>query len=64
VAILLAMAAAFVVMINSERVYKLVRKDGSRILTKIMGIVLATIAIEMAVNGLVQAFPILTGTGI
>ena len=64
VAILLAMAAAFVVMINSEGVYRLIRKDGSRVLTKIMGIVLATIAIEMAVNGLVQAFPILTGAGI
>jgi multiple antibiotic resistance protein len=64
VAILIAMAAAFVVMINSEGVYRLIRKDGSRVLTKIMGIVLATIAIEMAVNGLVQAFPILTGVGI
>jgi multiple antibiotic resistance protein len=63
-AILIAMAAAFVVMINSERVYKFIRKDGSRVLTKIMGIVLATIAIEMAVNGLIQAFPVLTGAGV
>jgi multiple antibiotic resistance protein len=64
VAILIAMAAAFVVLINSEWVYRLIRKDGSRVLTKIMGIVLATIAIEMAVNGLTQAFPVLTGIGV
>jgi len=59
VAILIAMAAVFVVLINSERVYGIIKKDGSRVLTKIMGIVLATIAIEMAVTGLHEAFPIL-----
>ena len=61
VAILIAMAAAFVVLINSEWMYRFIKKDGSRVLTKIMGIVLATIAIEMAVNGLHQAFPLLAG---
>ena len=63
-AILIAMAAAFIVLINSERVYRFIRKDGSRVLTKIMGIVLATIAIEMAVSGLHQAFPVLGAAGI
>jgi multiple antibiotic resistance protein len=58
-AILLAMGAAFLFLINSERVYAIIRKDGSRVLTKIMGIVLATIAIEMIVNGLLIAFPLL-----
>ncbi len=62
-AILIAMAAAFIVLINSERVYRFIRKDGSRVLTKIMGIVLATIAIEMAVSGLHQAFPVLGAAG-
>jgi multiple antibiotic resistance protein len=59
IAILLAMAAAFVLLINCERVYNAIRKDGARVLTKIMGIVLATIAVEMAANGLVHAFPAL-----
>ncbi|HTX44453.1 MAG TPA: MarC family protein [Methanocella sp.] len=59
VAILLAMAATFVVLVNCEWVYNVIRKDGARVLTKIMGIVLATIAVEMAVNGLVHAFPAL-----
>jgi multiple antibiotic resistance protein len=59
IAILIAMAAAFVILINSDRVYSIIRKDGARVLTKIMGIVLATIAIEMVVNGLLHAFPIL-----
>ena len=59
IAILIAMAAAFVILINCDRVYSLIRKDGARVLTKIMGIVLATIAIEMVVNGLLHAFPIL-----
>jgi multiple antibiotic resistance protein len=59
VAILLAMAAAFLILINCEWVYNVIRKDGARVLTKIMGIVLATIAVEMAVNGLIHAFPVL-----
>jgi multiple antibiotic resistance protein len=58
-AILLAMAASFVILINCDWVYNAIRKDGARVLTKIMGIVLATIAVEMAVNGLVHAFPAL-----
>jgi multiple antibiotic resistance protein len=62
VAILIAMAASFVVLINSERVYAFIRKDGSRVLTKIMGIVLGTIAIEMAVSGIHEAFPALASS--
>lgn len=58
-AILLAMGASFLILINSELVYNVIKKDGSRVLTKIMGIVLATIAIEMVVNGMLIAFPIL-----
>jgi multiple antibiotic resistance protein len=58
-AILIAMIAAFIILINSELVYSMIRKDGSRVLTKIMGILLATIAIEMTVNGLLIAFPLL-----
>ncbi|MGA9141600.1 MAG: MarC family protein [Methanocella sp.] len=61
VAILIAMGAAFLVLINSERVYSFVKKDGSRVLTKVMGIILATIAIEMAIGGLHEAFPVLVG---
>ncbi len=59
IAILLAMAASFIILVNCEWVYNAIRKDGARVLTKIMGIVLATIAVEMAVNGLVHAFPAL-----
>jgi len=63
-AILVSMTGAFIVLINSERVYRFVKKDGARVLTKIMGILLATIAIEMAVSGLHQAFPILGAAGV
>ncbi len=59
VAIMIAMAAGFIILINCETVYNLIRKDGARVLTKIMGIVLATIAIEMVVNGLLNVFPAL-----
>lgn len=59
VAILLAMGAAFLILVNCDWVYGAIRKDGARVLTKIMGIVLATIAVEMAVNGLLDAFPML-----
>ena len=56
---MIAMAAAFIILINCETVYSIIRKDGARVLTKIMGIVLATIAIEMVVNGLLHVFPAL-----
>ena len=56
---MIAMAAGFIILINCETVYSLIRKDGARVLTKIMGIVLATIAIEMVVNGLLNVFPAL-----
>ena len=59
VAILLAMVGGFIILINCETVFSLIRKDGARVLTKVMGIVLATIAIDMVVNGLMHAFPIL-----
>jgi multiple antibiotic resistance protein len=59
VAILIAMAAAFAILINSELMYRVIRKDGARVLTKVMGIVLATIAVEMVISGLLNAFPIL-----
>ena len=62
VAILLAMLASFAILINSESIYAIIKKDGSRVLTKIMGIVLATIAIQMIVNGLLVAFPVLGDT--
>ena len=59
IAILLAMAATFIILINCEWVYGIIRKDGARVLTKIMGIILATIAIEMAVSGILHVFPAL-----
>ncbi len=59
IAILIAMAAAFIIVINCDWVYGAIKKDGARVLTKIMGIVLATIAVEMMVNGLLHAFPVL-----
>jgi len=59
IAILIAMAATFLIVINCDWVYGAIKKDGARVLTKIMGIVLATIAVEMIVNGLLHAFPVL-----
>ncbi|HTY91018.1 MAG TPA: MarC family protein [Methanocella sp.] len=58
-AILLAMGATLLILINCDWVYSAIKKDGARVLTKIMGIVLATIAVEMIVNGVLHAFPAL-----
>ena len=58
-AILIAMIAGFIILVNCETVFNIIRKDGARVLTKVMGIVLATIAIDMVVNGLLHAFPVL-----
>jgi multiple antibiotic resistance protein len=57
-AIVIAMLLFWAITINSDLVYRAVKKDGARALTKIMGIVLAAIAIEMVISGVKAAFGI------
>lgn len=59
VAILIAMLLTWIVEVNSDLLFSILHKDGTKVLTKIMGIVLAAIAVEMIVVGLTGAFPVL-----
>lgn len=58
-AIIVAMIASWVIVVNCDLLYSVLHKDGTRVLTKIMGIVLAAIATEMVIAGLSGAFPAL-----
>src|SRR5271157_51952 len=60
-AILIAMAGSWIVVVNSDLLYSIFHKDGTRVLTKVMGIVLAAIATQMMVSGLSGSFPALQG---
>ncbi|HUL62728.1 MAG TPA: MarC family protein [Methanocella sp.] len=59
VAILIAMAGSWIILVNSDLLYMVLKRDGTRVLTKVMGIVLAAIATGMMLNGLQHAFPML-----
>jgi len=58
-AILIAMAASWIIVINSDLLFSIFHKDGTRVLTKVMGIVLAAIATGMMLTGISGAFPAL-----
>jgi multiple antibiotic resistance protein len=58
-AILIAMAASWLIVVNCDLLYSFIRKDGARVLTKIMGIVLAAIATGMMITGISGSFPAL-----
>ena len=59
VAILLAMLGSWIIVVNSDLLYSVLKRDGTRVLTKVMGIVLAAIATGMVLGGLQHAFPML-----
>jgi len=58
-AILIAMVASWIIVINSDLLFSIFHRDGTRVLTKVMGIVLAAIATGMMLNGISGAFPAL-----
>lgn len=59
VSILIAMAASWLVVVNCDLLYSFIHKDGARVLTKVMGIVLAAIATGMMITGISGSFPAL-----
>jgi multiple antibiotic resistance protein len=60
-AIGIAMLASWIIVVNSDLLYSFIHKDGARVLTKVMGIVLAAIATGMMINGISGSFPALLG---
>jgi multiple antibiotic resistance protein len=59
-AIVIAMLGSWIIVVNSDLLYSVIHRDGTRVLTKVMGIVLAAIATGMMVNGISGSFPALT----
>ncbi|MCD1294561.1 antibiotic resistance protein [Methanocella sp. CWC-04] len=60
-AIVLAILVSWIILVNCDFLFSIFRKDGTRVLTKVMGIILAAIATEMVIGGLSGAFPALLG---
>ncbi|HMK46665.1 MAG TPA: MarC family protein [Methanocella sp.] len=60
-AIIIAMIGSWIVVVNSDLLFSVLHKDGTRVLTRIMGIILAAIATDMIIRGLQNVFPILHG---
>ncbi len=60
-AILIAMAASWLIVVNCDLLYSFIHRDGARVLTKVMGIVLAAIATGMMIAGISGSFPALLG---
>jgi multiple antibiotic resistance protein len=60
-AILIAMVGSWLILVNSDLLFSIFRKDGTRVLTKVMGIVLAAIATGMMITGISGSFPALLG---
>lgn len=58
-AILLAMFISWLILVNCHLLVRFLKQDGARALTKIMGLLLATIAVGMICQGLKAVFPIL-----
>lgn len=56
-AILIAMLGSWIIVVNSDLLFSVLHRDGTRVLTKVMGIVLAAIAMEMMITGMLGAFP-------
>ena len=55
-AILAAMLLTWLVLANINRIYRVLRQDGADVVTKVMGLVLAAIAIQMVVDGIWTSF--------
>ena len=56
-------AAAFLALSASGRIAKLLGQTGINIMTRLMGLILAALAVEIMADGLGKLFPVLTSVG-
>jgi len=54
-------AAAFVAFSAAGRIAKLLGRTGINVMTRLMGLILAALAVEIMAEGLVKLFPVLAG---
>lgn len=55
-AIVLVFFCAYLILVNAAVVSRLLGKSGSRVITRLMGLVLASIAVQFIVDGVSEAF--------
>ncbi|MCB9489503.1 MAG: NAAT family transporter [Deltaproteobacteria bacterium] len=63
VAILIAVTASHLVLRSGQNILKFMGRNGLRVMTRLMGLLVAVMASQMVINGLYDAFPGLAGTG-
>lgn len=54
--LVLTMASTFLILINSTKINKLIGRTGSEIIGRVMGIILAALAAESVVQGILEVF--------
>lgn len=59
--ITIAMIMNYIVLINSEWIHKMLKENGIRILTKLMGVIVCSVGIQFIVNGIVDLIPFILG---
>lgn len=55
--ILILIAISYLVMVHSERLFSLMREEGRKALTKLMGLIVLSIAIQFIINGIGDVLP-------
>jgi multiple antibiotic resistance protein len=55
--------ATFVVFSASQRIARLLGSTGINVMTRLMGLILAAMAVELLADGLIKIFPALNGVG-
>ncbi|PWR74648.1 MarC family protein [Methanospirillum stamsii] len=58
--VLLTLIITYFVLISSERISKRINQRAYRVINRLMGIMLMAIAVQFIINGISQAFPMLT----
>lgn len=61
-AVVLVFVASFILLFLGERLFGFMGRSGLQVFTRIMGLILAALAVQFVVNGVSQALPGLLGT--
>ena len=61
VAAALVMVATAAVLLSADRIHRLLGESGIRIVTRVMGLVIAAVAVQFMADGLRGLFPVLAG---
>lgn len=61
-AVIMTLIITYVVLISSDHISKKIRQREYRVINRLMGIMLMAIAVQFIINGISQAFPMLTSS--